>query len=107
MRHHTGFSSSPWDDHQQANDQLIFIDIETYARVRRPRPSDGGGTTPTTGTTGTLATYISGDAAVANSAEYNIEVIFQGSWTTALQQAFIVSANAISKYIIGDVANIW
>jgi hypothetical protein len=106
MRYHTEFSSSPWDDHHQANDQLIFIDIESYARVRRSRPGDGGGTTPVAGT-GTLATYVSGDAAVANSSEYNIEIIFQGSWTTSLQQAFIVSANAISKYIIGDVPDIF
>jgi len=105
MRHHNGFSSSPWD-HQGTNDQLIFIDIESYARVRRPRPGDGVGTNPGAGT-GTLATYVSGDAAVANSSEYNIEVIFQGSWTTALQQAFIVSANAISKYILGDVPDIF
>ena len=104
MRHKIGFSSSPWDDHQRTDDNLIFIDIETYARVRRPRPGDGGSDPATTGT---VASYVSGSAVVANSAEYNIEVIFQGSWSAALQQAFIVSANAISKYIIGDVADIW
>ena len=54
----------------------------------------------------TLVTkYISGDPAIPDSQEYNIEINFKGSWTVALENAFVSAANAISDFILGDVPN--
>jgi hypothetical protein len=67
--------------------------------------STGGGTLAVTGSL--LTSYKSGSAAVADSAEYNVEIVFKGTlWTVALQQAFIDAANQISSFIVGDVQNV-
>ncbi|MDX1782275.1 MAG: leishmanolysin-related zinc metalloendopeptidase [Thalassovita sp.] len=58
---------------------------------------DGGGDT------GLLSEYVS-DA--DNPDGYNVEIIFKGSWTAALQDAFIVASEAISSIILGDVTDI-
>ena len=89
---------NPWDDHQSAYDQVIPIDIESFARVRPPR----GGTGGTTGGT-TPAPYTSGDPLVPDANEFNITLVFQGTWTTALKNAFIVAADALSHFILGDI----
>lgn len=81
------------------------FDVETFARTARTprerpdRPTGGGGGTGS-------STYISGDPAVADSSEFNIQINFVGSWTADLREAFISAANAISDFILGDVPNI-
>jgi hypothetical protein len=53
-----------------------------------------------------LYSYTSGAHNVRDSKEYNIQLIFEGEgWTTQLQQSFVLSADAISDYILGDVPN--
>jgi hypothetical protein len=90
---------------------LIFLDFDSLAGARRWRPqssgTDTGGTTTTTTSGSVLTSYHSGNAYVSDAYEYNIDISFQGSWTLALQQAFITSANAISSWIFGDVQNVW
>lgn len=87
---------------------------DVFARTPRPRPprpdrpdrptpggggDDGGGSTP-------AGTYISGDPAVADTNEFNIQITFKGTWTTDLRNAFIVAAEAISDFILGDLPSV-
>ena len=62
-------------------------------RDRPDRPSGGGANAP----------YLSGDPAIPDMSEYNIQITFQGTWTTDLRQAFISAAEAISDFILGDI----
>ncbi len=89
-------------------DGFSDFDIDTFARgdrgARAPRerpdrPTGGGGGTGT-------SNYVSGDAAVADSSEYNIQINFVGSWSADLRQAFVSAANAISDFILGDIPNV-
>ncbi|MGH7487443.1 MAG: leishmanolysin-related zinc metalloendopeptidase, partial [bacterium] len=48
--------------------------------------------------------YISGDPNIPDTSEYNIQINFVGTWTAGLRQAFISAADAISDFILGDVA---
>ena len=89
-----------WADHQSTLAQVITIDIESYARVRPPRGGGGSETQPT-GTT--PAPYVSGEAVVADTNEFNIRIVFEGSWSAALKNAFVVAADAISDFILGDI----
>ena len=79
------------------------FDVETFARaarVPRERPDR-------TGSAGTgTSIYISGNPSVADSNEYNVQINFVGSWSADLRQAFVSSAEAISDFILGDVANV-
>ena len=84
-----------------ANDDLISIDFESFARARTARVPRTGGTT---GDTGSDA-YVSGDPLVPNSNEFNVKLVFQGSFTTDLKNAFILAAEAISDFILGDIPN--
>jgi hypothetical protein len=72
-----------------------------------PSLADGGDVGALYGDGGTgaaLASYTSGDAAVADSAEYNIRIDFAGpSWTEPLQAAFVQAADVIATAIVGDV----
>ena len=62
---------------------------------------DGDSTTPTL-----VGTYTSGDATIADSAEFNIDIEFYGSWTDDLKADFIWAADYLSTIITGDVADI-
>lgn len=57
---------------------------------------DGGGET-------LLSSYTSGSG---DGSGFNIEVIFKGTWTEALQQCFVDAAELISSIILGDVAGV-
>jgi len=86
------------------------VDAETFARgarVPRERPErpGGGGGGGSTGGTGT-SVYISGNPSIADSGEYNVQINFVGSWSADLRQAFVSAAEAISDFILGDVANV-
>ena len=59
---------------------------------------DGGG-----GGDGLLSSYTSGGNA---STSFNIEIEFSGTWTAALQDAFIEAADYISGIILGDITNV-
>lgn len=50
-----------------------------------------------------LDSYISGGDAATS---FNIEIIFNGTWTVDLQQAFIDAADLISSIITGDITNV-
>jgi hypothetical protein len=72
-----------------------------------PPGGGGGGGGGSDGGTTLLSSYTSGDPNVADSAEYNIEIIFKGSWTEALQQAFIDAAEYLSDVILDDIADVF
>ena len=84
-----------------ANDDLIPIDVESFARVRPERFPRTGGTTGDTGSGG----YVSGNPLVPDASEFNVKLVFQGSFTTDLKNAFILAAEAISDFILGDIPN--
>ncbi len=50
-----------------------------------------------------LDSYISGQGANDVFSDFNIEIIFEGTWSEALQAAFIKSAEYLSSIITGDV----
>lgn len=50
-------------------------------------------------TAGLLDSYLSGQG----TSGFNIEIVFEGSWTASLQEAFIVAAEYLSLIIPGDV----
>lgn len=50
--------------------------------------------------TGVLTTYTSGGAA---GTSYNVQIDFEGTWTTGLQQAFVDAAEYLSSIILGDL----
>ena len=110
MAHRGRRSDHDWfaDNNQYTDNQLIFLEFDSLAGARRWRPPPSGtGGTGTTDTGSVVTSYYSGNPYVSDSYEYNLEIIFQGNWTSTLQQAFINSANAISKWILGDVPNVW
>lgn len=49
-------------------------------------------------------TYISGDDAVLDSEEFNIQINFYGEWTDVLKNDFILSADFLSALITNDIA---
>ncbi|MFD1344209.1 leishmanolysin-related zinc metalloendopeptidase [Litorisediminicola beolgyonensis] len=63
----------------------------------------GGTDTGGTGTGEVIEGYVSGGDAATS---YNVEIIFSGTWTASLQQAFIDAADYLSSIIIGDVADV-
>jgi len=50
--------------------------------------------------------YVSGDAQVDDSLEFNIEIAFNGSWTDALKEDFISAADMLSTIITDDIPDI-
>lgn len=89
-------------DHHWVNDGLISIDFDSLLRGRSLRGDRPGGTT---GGGTAHSTYISGDPAVPDSNEFNIKIVFQGTWTSDLKNAFILAADTISDFILGDIPN--
>ena len=82
---------------------LIFLDLESYARGGNPGNSGkGGGGGGDSTDPNVLSEYLSGP-----DGGYNILIDFEGSWTALLQDAFIVSSEWISSAIIGDVADVF
>lgn len=47
--------------------------------------------------------YISGLGGLGVESGFNIEIVFEGSWTEDLQEAFIVASEYLSSIITGDV----
>ena len=64
---------------------------------------DAAGALAAPSLTSLVSKYVSGNPSVADSAEYNIEITFKGTWTVALQNAFVSSAEAISDFIVDDI----
>jgi hypothetical protein len=87
--------------HRGINADLIFLDFESFARAGKGGGGGGGGTGGTS-----FPNYISGDSNVDNSAEYNIEIVFKGSWTQSYVDQFIRAADYLTQYIQGDVQNV-
>lgn len=50
-----------------------------------------------------LDSYVSGRGDFGGVSGFNIEIVFEGSWTEDLQQAFILAAEYLSSLITGDV----
>ena len=50
-----------------------------------------------------LDSYLSGQGGLGVVSGFNIEIVFEGSWTEGLQEAFIVAAEYLSSIITGDV----
>ena len=91
-----------WDQQAFTLDLLAdFSAGDSFARTPRvprerpPRTDTGTNTGPTQ--------YISGDPGIPDTEEYNVQVNFSGSWTAELKQAFIIAADAISDFILGDI----
>jgi hypothetical protein len=99
------FASSAGLSHGSSGD-LIFLDLESYARPENPGPGNGngggGGGGDEGGDPGVLSEYLSGPAG-----GYNIEIDFKGSWTVDLQQDFIDASELISSFIVGDIADVF
>jgi hypothetical protein len=95
--HIIDFASYTWS----ATHGAIDLNTGSYAKGGKPGGpggGGGGGGTPLTPTD----IYISGDPTKL-SLEFNIKIVFQGTWDPALKQAFTVSADALSTYITGDI----
>ena len=92
-----GHHQFDWDP-QSTFEQVIPVDIESFARIRR---GGSGGGTSTSGTT--PAPYTSGEPLIADTNEFNVRIVFEGTWTTALKNAFVLAANAVSDFILGDI----
>jgi hypothetical protein len=97
-----------WHRRDFEHDAWRFDGDDASARLPRDRfARDRADRTATTTTDGsTLGQYVSGDPNVANAYEYNIQIKFVGSWTDDLRQAFVLSAEAISDFIVGDIPNV-
>jgi len=93
-------SDVSWNSHR-ANGDLISIDVESFARARPARFHRTDGTTGETGS----GAYVSGNPSVPDANEFNVKLVFQGSFTTDLKNAFILAAEAISDFILGDIPN--
>jgi len=50
-----------------------------------------------------LDSYVSGRGGLGVDSGFNIEIVFEGSWSASLQDAFIVAAEYLSSIIPGDV----
>lgn len=80
-------------------DSLIPFDSESFARsrpVRGDRPSAPAGGS-------SAGSYISGDPNIPDTNEFNVKVVFQGTWSSDLKNAFVLAADAISDFILGDI----
>jgi hypothetical protein len=91
------------------NDDFILSDVDAAARgprIPRDRPDRADHTGGGGGGAGGPASYLSGNPSVPDTSEYNVKIAFQGSWTAELKNAFIVAANAISSFIVGDLPNV-
>ena len=49
-----------------------------------------------------VATYISGTGDFGFVSDFNVEIVFEGTWTAELQQSFIIAAEYLSYVITGD-----
>lgn len=85
------------------NSNLIFLDVESYAKGGKPGGGGGGGGSGGT----TFPNYTSGNPDVANSLEFNIEIVFKGTWTQSYVDQFIRAADYITTYIMGDVQDVF
>src|SRR5512134_3825946 len=96
--------------HQQQFGQSLLgglseADGDSFARVPRV-PRERPPRTSPSGTDTSQTLYISGDANVPDTDEYNIQITFKGTWTENLRQAFIAAAEAISDFILGDIPSV-
>jgi hypothetical protein len=81
---------------------LIVLDFESFARGGKPGGGDTGG-----GTGGTkFPNYVSGTS-LPDTAEFNIEIVFKGTWSQAYVDQFIQAADYITTYILGDVQDVF
>ena len=110
IMHQTDFGGlgHRWDAGFSDFDADSFARGARVPRERPERPAGGGGSGSTGSTGGGTGTsiYISGNPSVADSGEYNVQINFVGSWSADLRQAFVSAAEAISDFILGDVANV-
>ncbi len=87
-----------------SGDDLIFVDIGSYARPAHANDGNRGGNSG--GDDGSdpnvLSEYLSGPAG-----GYNILIDFKGSWTATLQDALTDAADFISSIIVGDVSDVF
>lgn len=91
------------DDELLAAAGLTAFDGEALARGK-----PGGGGAGSGGGSTVTDTYLSGDPAVADSLEYNIQINFLGDlWTDALKADFKDAADYLSSVVIGDLPDIY
>ena len=106
------FGPSAGSGHQSSSaGDLIFLDFESYARPSSPgggggkdkknKGSDESSSTGDPGDPVVMSEYVSGP-----DGGYNIEIDFKGTWTAALQSAFIDSSEWISSFIVGDISDV-
>jgi len=105
-----GLDLAPGPGHQSFSaGDLIFLDFESYARPSSPgggkgnkdKGSEDSGSTNDPSDPVVMSEYLSGP-----DGGYNIEIDFKGTWTVALQQDFIDSAEWISSFIVGDISDV-
>lgn len=78
---------------------LIFIDFDSFAKGGQPGRGGGSGGG---GSGSTTPNYVSGGAA----SNYNIEIIFKGTWDPSYVTVFTKAADLLSDYIQGDIPNV-
>jgi len=88
--------------HAGHTSDLIFLDFESFAKGGKPGNGGGGGGTGGT----TFPNYISGTD-LDNSLEFNIEIVFKGTWTQSYVDQFKQAADYITQYIKGDVQDVY
>lgn len=64
----------------------------------------GGGGNGGNGDGGVMDSYVSGNS---DGSGFNIEIVFEGSWTAALQQSFVDASELISDIILGDIGDVF
>jgi hypothetical protein len=77
-----------------------FTDVGLSAKSSGAKP---GGGTGGGGTGGVLTTYTSGSSLVDDHNEFNINIVFSGTWTAKQQAVVTWAANLLSSIIDGDV----
>ena len=97
-------SGNSFFGHAGHTSDLIVLDFESFAKGGKPGGGGGGSGGGDTGGT-TFPNYISGTS-LANSQEFNIEIVFKGTWDQSYVDQFIKAADYITQYIKGDVQDV-
>lgn len=97
-------SGAPGGEMAGAQD-LIMLDAGQFAKGGNApdgKGNGGGGGGKSDGDPNALSSYTSG-----GEDGYNIQIDFKGGWTADLQDAFIASADLLSSWIVGDIADVF
>ena len=76
---------------------------DTFIFLADPAPTaDMASSSSAMASTALLQTYTSGTGDFGFVSDFNVEIVFEGTWTAELQQSFIIAAEYLSYVITGD-----